>query len=109
MYTVKSSNSGDIPVVFNNVVVPSSKFKMRETNCPFEFRLEINSSFKAYPVDSLQVGTTEDIFANEKILLKKSDIGEIDVFVGEDKTLIETVDGFWFSWLAVHPDTKLYQ
>ncbi|MEX0917342.1 MAG: DUF3179 domain-containing protein [Candidatus Paceibacterota bacterium] len=75
---------------------------------PKEFVLgvELNGKFKAYHAPSLPEGTTTDQFAGETITLEKSDIGEVRMFIeGEE---IQYIGGFWFSWLAVHPNTNLY-
>ena len=74
----------------------------------FVIGIEINGRFKAYAEEDLPVGTTRDTFAGEDISIEKNNMGQIDVFAGSDKQPIETIDGFWFSWLAVHPDTELY-
>ena len=77
----------------------------------FVIGIEIDGNFKAYDIAALPVGSTTDTFAGETITLKKSPIDEIDVFIGTGGELreLETIDGFWFSWLAVHPETELFK
>jgi len=75
----------------------------------FVIGIEVKGKSKAYPLEALSVGVTEDTFAGEKIIIQKSAIDEVDILVGESQTLLSTIDGFWFSWLAVHEDTELYQ
>ena len=58
---------------------------------------------------SLKEGITTDNFAGEIITIEKSNIGEVRMFVGEDKNPLPYIGGFWFSWLAVHADTELYK
>jgi len=73
----------------------------------FIFGIELDGKFKAYKEDALQEGVTVDTFADRKITIEKSGIGEVRMFVGESKTPIPYIGSFWFSWLAVHPDTEL--
>ncbi len=77
----------------------------------FVIGISIDDSFKAYHIEALPVGTTEDLFANKKIEITKTDLGQIDVKIQEGSDFVELpyVSGFWFSWAAVHPDTELYK
>lgn len=78
---------------------------------PKEFVLgvEVNGKFKAYHSPALPKGTTNDNFAGKIVTIEKSDIGEVKMFIDEDKTPLPYIGGFWFSWLAVHPETELYK
>lgn len=67
--------------------------------------IEIDGQYKAYHDDALS-GTTTDTFAEKDIVITKTDFGEI-TFTADGKTLT-SIPGFWFSWLAVHPETELY-
>lgn len=69
--------------------------------------VEYNGQFKAYVADALAVGTTTDSFAGMTVTIEKTEAGEIRMFIG-DKPL-PFIGGFWFSWLAVHEDTELFQ
>jgi nitrogen fixation-related uncharacterized protein len=75
----------------------------------FVLGIEVDGAFKAYHAIALSVGATVDAFAGEKITIEKNDAGEVRMFVGEDKRPIQFIGGFWFSWLAVHPNTELYK
>lgn len=75
----------------------------------FVLGIEINGKFKAYNADSLKVGTTDDTFEGKKITIEKSEINEVKMFIGENKEELSYIGGFWFSWLAVHPNTELYK
>lgn len=77
---------------------------------PKEFVLgvEIGGQYKAYVADQLPEGTTVDSFAGKTITIEKSDIGEVRMFVGTERESLAHIDGFWFSWVAVHPETALY-
>lgn len=69
--------------------------------------VEHNDQFKAYVYDAIPVGTTTDTFAGETVTLTKSESGEVRITTNGEP--LRTIGGFWFSWLAVHPDTELYQ
>jgi len=75
----------------------------------FVFGIEVNGLFKAYDRDALEKGTTVDTFAGETITIEKDNIGAARFFIGEGtaKKPLDFVGGFWFSWIAVHPDTEL--
>lgn len=68
--------------------------------------IELDGSHKAYEVGALPEGTTIDVFAGETITVTKNEIGEVRFSV-EGRPL-PAVGGFWFSWLAVHPDSEVY-
>lgn len=72
----------------------------------YVFGVEHNGAFKAYVESALEVGTTRDEFAGGVITIRKNDIGEVRMFFNEDP--LPFIGGFWFSWLAVHPDTELF-
>lgn len=74
----------------------------------FVLGIEINGQFKAYDNEALPVGETKDIFVGEDITIEKSAIGGVRMFIGPDKQPLSYVGAFWFSWLAVHPDTELF-
>lgn len=69
--------------------------------------VEINGNFKAYDIDALKVGETIDTFEGETITITKSSIDAVTMEV--DGNDLPYVGGFWFSWLAVHPNTELFK
>ena len=71
--------------------------------------IEINGMTKAYLESALEVGTTEDTFAGERIVIERTENQEIRMFVGETREPLPYIGGFWFSWAAVHPDTEVYK
>lgn len=71
------------------------------------FGVEIDGKFKAYKVESLKVGTTADSFVGKDILIKRLETGEVRI--SADGEQLDIITGFWFSWVAVHPDTGLFQ
>lgn len=75
----------------------------------FVLGVEVDGKFKAYHAPALPEGTTTDTFAGRTITIEKSDIGEVRMFIGEDRQRLPYIGGFWFSWAAVHPETALYK
>jgi hypothetical protein len=71
--------------------------------------IEVDEQFKAYPATVLPAGITSDAFAGQRITIEKNETGEVRMFKGTSREPIEIVAGFWFSWLAVHPETELFQ
>lgn len=67
-----------------------------------------NGAFKAYPTEALPVGTTTDTFAGKTLTITKKADNSVRIYEGSEMKPIEYIGGFWFSWLAVHPDTLLY-
>jgi len=58
-------------------------------------------------------GAVEDVFQGERIILRHDP--ELDVIRmfkqlpdGKEER-INPISGFWFSWVAAHPDTELYK
>jgi len=68
--------------------------------------IEINGQYKAYHDEAVS-GTVTDTFAEHDIVITKTDSGAI-AFTADGEAL-PSIPGFWFSWLAVHPDTELYR
>lgn len=69
--------------------------------------IEIDGTHKAYHDDAISAGSTTDTFNGKTIVITKSASGELMFFT--DGESLASIPGFWFSWLAVHPETKLYQ
>jgi len=78
---------------------------------PKEFVLgvEVNGLFKAYQKDKLPVGTTEDSFAGKTLNIQKNTAGVVNITDKNTGSEVPIIGGFWFSWLAVHPETQLYK
>lgn len=73
----------------------------------FVLGVEINGKFKAYDKQALPEGEMTDTFEGQNIRIEKSNIGEVRMFIESDE--LPYIGGFWFSWLAVHPDTLLFK
>ena len=69
--------------------------------------VEINGQYKAYHDDVLNIGNTTDTFVGKSIAVTKTDLGEIRFTA--DGELLASIPGFWFSWIAVHPETELFK
>jgi len=75
----------------------------------YVFGVEIEGEFKAYPEESLNVGETRDMFAGRSLTINKEESGVVRIFEDGSKEPLPLVTGFWFSWVAAHPDTELYK
>jgi len=69
--------------------------------------IEMGGAHKAYSLDALPTGEFTDSFAGASIAIKKDSVGRISI--SADGNPLPHVPSFWFSWLAVHPKTELYQ
>lgn len=70
--------------------------------------IEIGDAYKAYPDDAIaRNGEIDDILGGKTIHATKSSEGEVR-FTADGEPLA-SIPGFWFSWLAAHPGTELYQ
>ena len=71
--------------------------------------IEIGGQYKAYHDEALKTmsGTLEDTFAGKHIVITRTDPGELRFTA--DGELLASIPGFWFSWLAVHPETELFK
>lgn len=72
----------------------------------FVLGIEIDGSYKAYDQEALPTGETIDTFNGETITITKSAIDEVTMSINGKE--LSYIGGFWFSWLAVHPDTELW-
>lgn len=73
----------------------------------FVLGVEIDGAFKAYDKEALPVGTTVDTFGASTVTITRTAGGEITM--ASDGAPLEYIGGFWFSWLAVHPETELFK
>ena len=67
--------------------------------------IELDGQYKAYLEERLAIGQTEDIFAGQTITINKSATGEVRMKAGDQD--LPFIGAFWFSWVAVHPETEL--
>jgi len=73
----------------------------------FVLGVELDGVFKAYDKEALVEGETKDTIAGKEVLITKNAIGEVAMSVAGVE--LPYAGGFWFSWLAVHPETELYK
>ncbi|PIR97503.1 MAG: hypothetical protein COT91_01270 [Candidatus Doudnabacteria bacterium CG10_big_fil_rev_8_21_14_0_10_41_10] len=74
----------------------------------------INGKPKAYLVDAVRAaGGVEDDFSGEKIFLEyDKELDAIRIFRNNkdgEKERINPIPSFWFSWVAIYPNTELYK
>ena len=69
----------------------------------------LNGQYRAYHSDALPEGVTEDAIAGTMITVLKEDTGSVRMFVGPEQEPLPYIRGFWFSWLAVHPQIPLFK
>ena len=75
----------------------------------FVLGVEHEGEFKAYLEEAIPEGETKDTFAGEIVTIEKTSEGEVRMFIGQEKTPLPYIGGFWFSWATVHPETELYK
>lgn len=75
----------------------------------FVLGIQINGKYKAYHSAALAAGETKDTFNGETIFIIKKPEGEIRMFKGAGREPLPYIGGFWFSWLAVHPQSELFK
>jgi len=68
--------------------------------------VEVDGVFKAYPLEALSVGATNDTVGAISVTVNKDEASR--VIVMREDAVVPHIPSFWFSWLAVHPDTELY-
>ncbi len=69
--------------------------------------IEIDGQYKAYDDGVITPDGIQDAFAGSAIGAERLSGG--GVRFTKDGKVIPHVTGFWFSWLAVHPETELYE
>ena len=75
----------------------------------FVLGIQIGGKYKAYHSEALKAGETKDTFNGEQIFIQKKPEGEVRMFIGANREPLSYIGGFWFSWLAVHPETELFK
>lgn len=69
--------------------------------------IELLGAYKAYAVDALPEGETADTFAGKSVRITKDAAGRIEIRADGER--VPHIPSFWFSWLAVHPETELFK
>ena len=91
----------------SGIMFPTSNTDDRLHTKEYVLGIEINGVYKAYVADSIVLGETKDIVNGEEIIVNRSTGDEI-VFTFNGQ-IVDTVGAFWFSWVAVHPETELFE
>ena len=68
--------------------------------------IRVGETYKAYPITALPEGTFIDTVDGRTVTV--SNVGGVIRFALEGESL-SSIPSFWFSWLAVHPETELYE
>ncbi|MCP6726489.1 MAG: DUF3179 domain-containing protein [Patescibacteria group bacterium] len=86
-----------------------NKIDDRLSNDTFVFGLIFDSVAKAYNIESVkQKGVVKDKVGETDVVLRyDKELDVVRVFQGEKR--INPISGFWFSWVAAHPDTEVYK
>lgn len=84
-----------------------------ETDTPLDpsayvFGIEIDGAFTAYPREELPVGSITDTLNGVTVTVTKTDSDEVTITDSEGD-IVPIVTGFWFSWIAAHPETNLWR
>ena len=72
--------------------------------------IEVNGNFKAYPFAELsQVKSPlEDTFAGQKLTIEFNLETRNGIIRGPDGEVLPSVNAFWFTWYAFHPETEIF-
>jgi hypothetical protein len=67
--------------------------------------IELDGQFKAYKDTDITKEIITDNFNGSEIKIVRNTAGQIEITA--DEIRIEPIRSFWFSWIAVHPETEL--
>ena len=85
----------------------------RLTNDTFVFGIIVNGKAKAYEVEAVKAkGEVVDTFEGTEFVLRhNTDLDVVQIFkkVNNIEERVNPFSTFWFSWVAAHPNTELYQ
>jgi len=103
---------GDYFAVTNLSLQLAKPTDTRLTNDAFVFGIVENGKAKAYSTEAVvKQGEVVDVFEGITFVLRHDkDLDVVRIFKKLDDGTLERVNpisGFWFSWVAAHPDTEL--
>lgn len=80
----------------------------------FILGIEEEGKFKAYHVDAVEsAGEVRDTFGDTAIIARfEEGEGAVRIYKvtgSREEERIQVIPSFWFSWVAVHPETDLYK
>ena len=90
-----------------NIMFPTSNTDDRLHTKEYILGVEVNGVHKAYVADSISLGETKDMVGGEEIVINRN-VGDEIIFTFNNQ-IIDTIGAFWFSWVAVYPETELYK
>lgn len=72
--------------------------------------VEIDGHFKAYPFSELarRSGEIADEISGKKIIIRFDQEHRSAQLFDEENTLMPSIIGFWFAWMAFHPDSQVF-
>lgn len=74
------------------------------------YGIEINGKFKAYPQNKLPKGTKiTDTVDDTAFEISVDDVGRFGIINKKTQEEIPWQISFWFSWVAFHPETEVFQ
>ncbi len=68
--------------------------------------LEVDGNYIAFEKDKIKTGKSNVTFAGEFITINRTKGDTITFTINNNQ--VPFIEGFWFSWQAVHPQTELY-
>ena len=101
---------GDYYTDNSRILFPLDKTDNRLEAKDFILGIVINGRAKAYLPKAIKaIGEVKDIFEGQEINLKyDADLDVVRIF-NDKGDRINPFPSFWFSWVAAHPETKLYK
>lgn len=94
----------------NDEIFPKVNFDANDSPIhakTFVIGVVIDGLAKAYPRDSLVVGKTADTVGGNILTITKNEANQVEITDNAGNVLPQ-VRGFWFSWVAVYPETLLF-
>jgi len=74
----------------------------------YVYGVEVGGQYKAYPFAALPTGVTTDTIGDTGLTITKSEAGLVTI-TDSSGDVVSDVEGFWFSWVAAHPETDLWE
>lgn len=101
---------GDYEFDNNQILFPTTSTDGRLPAKAKVYGIEIDGKFKAYPQDKLAKGTKiVDNFEGHEILITIDSMGAVRMKDKKTGGEIPWQISFWFSWVAFHPETEVFQ
>lgn len=113
-FRYSSDPYGDYYTTNDDIYFPLNNVDNRLENKDFVLGILIDGKTKAYYPPAIKAkGEIEDAFAGKTLIVRyESSIDAVRIFEKKADGELERINpfaNFWFSWVAVHPDTELYK